>query len=128
MRVGIPRCLPRNWANSKILPEFNLDLEITGFEGAEISRLLGELSDPIAHPVDKFPRLRPNLSLGTKSRRSAEPATLELGPHKILCGDALSANDVLRLLSGKAAAIILMGRPPVCLTSEPRAMTATAMT
>jgi hypothetical protein len=96
---------------AKLLPEINLELEITGFEGAEIRSLLGELSDPIAHPVVNVPT--PKTRPITRHRIKAVSRTgdlWKLGPHKILCGDALSADDVLRLLSGKGAAIVVMGR------------------
>jgi ParB-like chromosome segregation protein Spo0J len=40
---------------ARLLPECNLDLEITGFETAEIDSLLGELVDPERDPADKVP-------------------------------------------------------------------------
>jgi ParB-like nuclease family protein len=96
----------------KLLPELSLSLEITGFESAEIRSLLGELSDPIAHPVDNVPTPKTKLINRHKIKAVSRTGDLwKLGPHKILCGDALLANEVPRLLSGKAAAIIIMGPP-----------------
>ena len=54
--LGLENGLPKNWANwAKLLPECNLDLDITGFETAEIDNLLGDLVDPEVDPADAVP-------------------------------------------------------------------------
>lgn len=49
-----------------LLPEFDLDLEITGFEPAEVDSLLGDLADPEQDP--------PTRRLPSRKKQSAESA------------------------------------------------------
>ena len=43
---------------AELLPECNLDLQITGFEAAEIDGLLGDLVDPERDPADEISSLK----------------------------------------------------------------------
>jgi hypothetical protein len=87
-----------------LLPECKLDLEITGFEAAEIDGLLGDLLDPEHDQADDVPP--PQKAAVTR------PGDLwELGPHRLLCGAAQSAMDVGRLM-GTDAATMLITDPP----------------
>lgn len=63
-----------------LLPELNLDLEITGFAPAEIDALMGDLVDPEHEPADEVP------AIGNKA--ISQPGDLWLlGFHRLFCGD-----------------------------------------
>ena len=94
----------------KLLPELDLDLEITGFDSVEIAGLPGGLAvpnsadaDALRSPVGKA--FRP----GKRQSISRDGDLWELGPHKILCGQCLTAKDVGRLLGGRSAAVVITG-------------------
>lgn len=87
-----------------LLPEFDLDLEITGFEPAEVDSLLGDLADPEQDPADEAPALE-------KEAISRIGDLWELGPHRLLCGDAQSA-AAYRLLMGGVSAAMVFTDPP----------------
>jgi ParB-like chromosome segregation protein Spo0J len=89
---------------ARLLPECNLDLEITGFETAEIDSLLGELVDPERDPADEVPPPQ-------KTAISKIGDLWELGPHKLLCGDAKSAADVRRLMGAEPAKMVITDPP-----------------
>jgi DNA modification methylase len=89
---------------AKLLPAYDLDLEITGFEAAEIDSLLGELVDPELDPADEVP--------SPKETAISKIGDLwELGPHRLLCGDAQSATDVRRLMGSALAAMVITDPP-----------------
>lgn len=89
---------------AKLLPECNLDLEITGFEPAEIDSLLGDLVDPELDPADEVP--------SPKETAISKIGDLwELGPHRLLCGDAQSATNVRRLMGNALAAMVITDTP-----------------
>jgi ParB-like chromosome segregation protein Spo0J len=85
---------------AKLLPKYDLDLEITGFETAEIDSLLGELVDPELDPADEVPSPKETVI-------SKIGDLWELGPHRLLCGDAQSATDVRRLVGNTLAAMVI---------------------
>jgi DNA modification methylase len=87
-----------------LLPECNLDLQITGFETAEIDSLLGDLVDPELDPADEIPP-------PPKSAISKIGDLWELGPHKLQCGDARSAEAVRRLMAAQLATMIFADPP-----------------
>jgi DNA modification methylase len=87
-----------------LLPECTLDLEITGFEAAEIDSLLGDFLDPEHDPADE-------VSPPQKAAVTRPGDLWKLGPHRLLCGDAQSAMDVRRLM-GTDAATMLITDPP----------------
>jgi DNA modification methylase len=89
---------------AKLLPECNLDLEITGFEAPEIDSLLGDLVDPELDPADEVPPPQ-------KTAISKIGDLWELGPHKLLCGDAKSAVDVRRLMGAEPAKMVITDPP-----------------
>jgi ParB-like chromosome segregation protein Spo0J len=87
-----------------LLPECDLDVEITGFEPAEIDGLLGDLVDPELDPADDAPP--PPMTAVSR------PGDLwELGPHRLLCGDAQSAIDMQRLMGTEAATMMITDPP-----------------
>lgn len=90
------------------VPDF--DVTITGFDPPEISELLdqknGEDQDD-------------NFDFDAAVDAIAEPVTqkgdlIELGPHRILCGDSASPEDVKRLFGGEKASLIHMDPPYGC--------------
>ena len=89
---------------AKLLPECNLDLEITGFEPAEIDSLLGDLVDPELDPADDV--LPPK-----KTAISKIGDLWELGSHRLLCGDAQSGVDIRRLMGTECAAMVITDPP-----------------
>ena len=89
---------------AKLLPECELNLEITGFEAAEIDSLLGDLVDPELDPADDVP--------APKQEAVSKTGDLwQLGPHRLLCGDAQSATDVRRLMGAETATMVCTDPP-----------------
>ncbi|MEW9921834.1 site-specific DNA-methyltransferase [Marimonas sp. MJW-29] len=76
--------------------ELGFDIEVTGFEAAEIDIILdaarndGEDSETAAEPESGTPTTAPG-------------DLWQLGPHRVLCGDARSCEDVLRLMGDERA-------------------------
>jgi DNA modification methylase len=87
-----------------LLPECGLDVEITGFEPAEIDGLLGDLVDREFDPADHAPP-----APRTPATRIGD--LWELGPHRLLCGDAQSAIDMQRLMGTEAARMVIADPP-----------------
>lgn len=91
---------------SKLLPELNLDLSITGFAPAELDILLSDFLQPSSNEE------------GSKSKFSDSTSNVcvvgdlwLLGDNRLLCGDATLEADVSRLM-GKELAAALFGDPP----------------
>src|SRR5205807_9964244 len=63
-----------------LLPECDLNIEITGFEPAEIDTLMGELVDREQDPADELPVL-------AKQPVSRAGDLWAPGPHRLLCGE-----------------------------------------
>jgi DNA modification methylase len=89
---------------AKLLPDCDLDLEITGFEAAEIDSLLGDLVDPEVDPADEIPAPK-------KQAVSRIGDLWELGRNRLLCGDAQSAENVRRLMGAESATMVITDPP-----------------
>jgi len=89
---------------ANLLPEYNLDADITGFAPAEIDGLLGDLVDPELDPADAVPP-------PAKTATTKIGDLWELGPHRLLCGDAESAEDVRRLMDAESATMVITDPP-----------------
>jgi DNA modification methylase len=87
-----------------LLPECGLDIEITGFEPAEIDALMGDLVDPEEDHVDQLPEI----GKVAVSRRGDQWL---LDVHRLHCGDARQPADV-RALMGRARAVMVFTDPP----------------
>jgi DNA modification methylase len=82
----------------------DFDMDITGFDAGEIEDLMTQFHDDGEDEGDEVPEL------------PEEPETkpgdlLELGKHRVLCGDATVATDYEKLMSG-AKADLLFTDPP----------------
>jgi ParB-like chromosome segregation protein Spo0J len=83
------------------------DLDMTGFDGAELDRLLAPLDDEGAADEEAIPEPPAN--------PVSRPGDLWLlGEHRLLCGDSTSADDVARLLGG--------ARPHLMVTDPPHGL------
>lgn len=89
---------------SDLLPEIDLDIEITGFSAPEIDMLLGELIDPEADPADLPPA-------PAQTAVSQKGDLWTLGSHRLACGDACNETDVRALMGDAHAAMIFADTP-----------------
>jgi DNA modification methylase len=87
-----------------LLPECDLDLDITGFEPAEIDALLGDFSDPEADPADAIPSIQ-------QQPVSVAGDLWNLGSHRLLCGDALSPDSYQQLLGSELVQLTIADAP-----------------
>ena len=84
----------------------NAELSASGFDTAEVDRLLaelnaGNLADVAEPPLPEVPKVA----------RSKRGEVYQLGSHRLMCGDSTSAADVLKLMNGQ--------RAPLCATDPP---------
>jgi DNA modification methylase len=113
-----------SWDDDKLplelmgLQEMGFDLDLTGFSGDELLRLLGSdanegLTDPDAVPDP------PDAAI-------TQPGDLWLlGKHRLLCGDSGTPQDVDRLLAGASVHLVVTD-PPYNVKVEPRSNNAVA--
>ncbi|HLX14189.1 MAG TPA: DNA methyltransferase [Bradyrhizobium sp.] len=89
---------------ASLLPECNLNIEITGFEPAEIDSLVADFGDPERDPVDAAVKIadRPVSGKGD---------LWQSGPHRLLCGNA-SDESCLAALMGRDRAAMIFADPP----------------
>jgi len=87
------------------LQNLDLDLTITGFDPPEIDLLILKLDQQDKEP-DDADELAP---VGSRVSRLGD--LWILGPHRLLCADALDASSYLALLPGEAAHIIFSDVP-----------------
>ncbi|MGO9325179.1 MAG: site-specific DNA-methyltransferase [Terracidiphilus sp.] len=85
--------------------ELNFDLEVTGFETAEIDVLIDGLetiNEP--DPDDRLPAIE-------ASTVSAPGDLWQLGKHRVLCGDSLVLESYDRLMDGAKADLVITDPP-----------------
>jgi hypothetical protein len=85
--------------------ELDFDLEVTGFEMAEIDVLidgLDTLNEP--DPDDRLPAIE-------TSAVSVSGDLWQLGKHRVLCGNALIAENYERLMDGAKADLVITDPP-----------------
>jgi DNA modification methylase len=96
---------------ANLLPEFSLDLEITGYEMPEIDSLLDDHVDPEVDPAEEVP--------SPQHQAISKLGDLwQLGPHRLLCGDAQSAKHVAALMGSDSAAMVFTDPPYNVRTSR----------
>jgi DNA modification methylase len=87
-----------------LLPECGLEMDITGFVPAEIDALMGELVDPEQDPIDEAPVIQ--------QAAVSRPGDLwQLGPHRLVCGDARNSRVVAKLMGSECAAMVFADPP-----------------
>ena len=91
------------------LLEFETDLEITGFESAEIDMILeiGEPDSGDADPLDDIGNL-PNANAAAVTQTGD---IWQLREHRLLCGNARYPDDLDRLVQGKNVAMVFTDAP-----------------
>jgi len=87
-----------------LLPECNLDLEITGFEPAEIDGLMADLGAQDRDPSDEPPEIAVNPVSRTGD-------IWHFGGHRLLCGDARNASHLATLMGRDRAAMVFADPP-----------------
>lgn len=87
------------------------DLDLTGFDGAELDRLLAPLDEEATDGEEAIPEPPAN--------PVSRPGDLWLlGEHRLLCGDSTSADDVARLRAG-AKPHLMVTDPPYGVDYDP---------
>lgn len=87
------------------LKEFGFDFEITGFDAAEIERLLSYNGDNVDD--DDF-----DLTDALEQAAFVLPGDVwTLGRHRLICGDATEAETVRKLMDGRKANLVLTDPP-----------------
>ncbi|GAA4703877.1 site-specific DNA-methyltransferase [Brevibacillus fulvus] len=94
------------------LQQTDIDISLTGFGEEEINSLLVQYQD-IA--VDE-PVVDDNFDVGKALDDIKEPETMygdvwQLGRHFLMCGDSTNLDDVLQLMNGKKAALVVTDPP-----------------
>jgi ParB-like chromosome segregation protein Spo0J len=90
----------------ELLVEDDLDISVTGFEPAEIDALHADFEDASADPADE---IDDSCIDGPAVTQCGD--LWQLGRHRLLCGDARSADDLSRLLHGQRAHMAFLDPP-----------------
>jgi DNA modification methylase len=89
---------------AELLPPLNWDLTLTGFEPAEIDAVFIDHDDAKPDAADTVPSLN-----GETVTRHGD--LWQLGPHRVLCGEARSNEDVDRLMANARARMAFLEPP-----------------
>jgi hypothetical protein len=81
------------------------DLSVLGFEPAELDRLLGHTQTAIEADADEVPALAPDRPI------AAAGDLWQIGSHRLVCGDALSAASYDLLMGEEKAQLVLTDSP-----------------
>ena len=85
--------------------DLDFDLEITGFETAEIDILIEEITSVDEDPEDEVPPVDDGLTI-------TRPADVwQIGPHRLICGDSLNPSVYEKLLGSERAQCIFTDPP-----------------
>lgn len=95
------------------LQESGADLYLSGFDQEEIADLVGALPEI---PDIEEPVVEDDFDVGRALDDIKEPETQrgdvwQLGPHRLVCGDATDPEDVSRLMEGAKAALVVTDPP-----------------
>ena len=82
------------------------DLGASGFDSKGIDRLLAELNAKDLSTVVEEPTPAP-----PQNPQSVRGKVYQLGPHRLMCGDSTSANDVIKLMGGERASLLATDPP-----------------
>lgn len=101
-----------DWDESKLalliadLDASDFDVELTGFDDAEIQEMIGSLDDDNVTD-DDF-----DLSAALEAASFVERGDVwSVGRHRLMCADATSESDVATLMDGKSANLVLTDPP-----------------
>ncbi|XCB30896.1 DNA methyltransferase [Arcanobacterium hippocoleae] len=84
----------------------DFDAELTGFDDAEIAQLIGSLNEGEVED-DEF-----DLTAALEAAAFVERGDVwTVGRHRLVCGDATSAEDIATLMDGKRANLVLTDPP-----------------
>jgi DNA modification methylase len=89
---------------ASLLPEFNLDLDITGSEPAEIDALVADFGDSDEEPADELYPI-------ADQAISQSGDCWQLGDHRLMCGDACDKSHVAHLMGRNRAAMVFADPP-----------------
>jgi DNA modification methylase len=87
-----------------LLPECNLDLEITGFEPAEFDALVADFGNSERDPADETPTV-------ARIAVSRKNDVWTLGDHRLVCGDSTNDYDISALMGRERAAMVFADPP-----------------
>src|ERR1043166_159054 len=86
--------------------DLNFNIEVTGFSIDQIEiKIENSSASPDDDPQDQIP------SLPDKPPISKAGDIWQLGPHRLLCGDATKPNDIAKLMNGKSASMTFTDPP-----------------
>jgi len=88
-----------------ILPEIDLDIDITGFEPGEIDTLMVDFEDGRSDPADHVPEVNSNVVVSRKND------LFVLGRHRLLVGDARDESAYTQLMHGELAEMAFLDPP-----------------
>ena len=88
--------------------ENQIDIGITGFEDEEIRELMAKMDTSVATDDDFDVDAALEAIEEPKSKRGT---IYQLGDHRLMCGDSTDSNDVLMLMQGKLADLIVTDPP-----------------
>jgi DNA modification methylase len=81
------------------------DLSLTGFESSEIDALLASMESPEGSPdADDIP-------IAPKTPKARTGDLIQIGEHRLICGDARNPDDVRRLLADDAPKLLVTDPP-----------------
>ncbi len=86
--------------------DLGFDLEITGFDTAELDFLLDDTKGPAdPDPADEIPPAEPGPSI------TQAGDTWLMGDHRLMCGDARDASAIQQLMAGETARMVFTDPP-----------------
>lgn len=89
------------------LPEIDIDIGLTGFSIAEVDSILADAApEEPGNPDDDIPPV-----VDPETIRCKRGEVWQIGPHRIMCGDARSRDDIAILMHGKLARAVLTDPP-----------------
>jgi len=86
------------------LQNFNFDLDVIGFDVDEIDNLFDEETEIDYEKADETPEVKETTFI-------KDGDLIELGEHRLLCGDSTSENDVKKLMNGVKADMVFTDPP-----------------
>jgi len=98
------------------LQQTEMDIELTGFDDLEIENLLASVLDGEEEKPVKKQAVEDDFDAEEEVAKIKIPVTKPgdvwlLGRHRLLCGDAIKAEDVLRLVDGKLCNMVFTDPP-----------------